>query len=44
MPHPRWKYSARKEPKFAELREEVWCMIKGTYGKFEDDQCEVLES
>ena len=44
MPHPRWKYSARKEPKFAELREEVWCMIKGSYGLFEDDQCEVQGS
>jgi ABC-type nitrate/sulfonate/bicarbonate transport system ATPase subunit len=39
LPHPRWKYSVRKEPKFAELREEVWGMIRTAYQEQQDGQC-----
>ncbi|HIC83653.1 MAG TPA: ABC transporter ATP-binding protein [Candidatus Marinimicrobia bacterium] len=37
MPHPRWMYPVRKDPKFAELREEVWGMIRTSYRDYSEN-------
>jgi len=41
LPHPRWTYPVRKEPKFGELREHVWSMIRSAYDREDDRVSEV---